>query len=198
MTDPSGAHVPAGLLLAAGAGRRFGAPKALATDADGTAWLPRTIDTLLAVCDPVTVVLGAAADQARQLLGDRPVRVVVNAEWDQGMGSSLRTGLADLEATGTDGALVTLVDLPDVTPDVVRRVAGAHRGPHALARATYADGPGHPVLIGRDHWPDVMAAATGDRGARDFLAGRAPELVDCADLATGRDVDTRDEARDPG
>ena len=190
MTDPRGAHVPAGLLLAAGAGRRFGAPKALAHDADGTGWLARAVDTLRDICDPVTVVLGAAADDARPLIGDRPVRVIVNPGWADGMGSSLRAGLADLAETDATAALVTLVDLPDVTPDVVRRLAAALRGPDSLARAVYADGPGHPVLIGRDHWPEVIASATGDRGARDFLRHHSAELVDCSDLATGRDVDT--------
>ena len=49
--------------------------------------------------------------------------------------------------------------------------------------------PGHPVLLGRDHWAGVAATATGDAGARDYLRGRDVTLVECGDLATGRDVD---------
>ena len=60
-----------------------------------------------------------------------------------------------------------------------------------LARAAYDGVPGHPVLLGRDHWAGVNAAATGDRGARDYLATADVVLVECGDLASGRDVDSR-------
>jgi CTP:molybdopterin cytidylyltransferase MocA len=105
------------------------------------------------------------------------------------MSASLRTGLAALDRAA-DAALVTLVDLPDVSADVVRRVAAAATGADVLARAAYDGTPGHPVLIGRDHWAGVIAAATGDQGARDYLKPREVVLVECGDLATGRDVDT--------
>jgi nicotine blue oxidoreductase len=63
-------------------------------------------------------------------------------------------------------------------------------GPRALARATYAGKPGHPVLFGRAWWPELAASLHGDRGARDFLAGRSDLVgVECGDIATGRDVD---------
>jgi CTP:molybdopterin cytidylyltransferase MocA len=91
-------------------------------------------------------------------------------------------------------ALVHLVDLPDVGADVIRRVAAAAHV-EALARACYHGRPGHPVLLGRAHWATVAQAAIGDRGAGRWLAGR-PELllVECGDLAQGRDVDTEREA----
>ncbi|MFA6577376.1 MAG: NTP transferase domain-containing protein, partial [Nocardioides sp.] len=82
-----------------------------------------------------------------------------------------------------------LVDLPDVTAEVVRRVVAAGAGPDVLARATFEGRPGHPVLLGRDHWAGVTATAAGDRGARDYLAGTDVRLVECGDLATGEDVD---------
>ena len=59
-----------------------------------------------------------------------------------------------------------------------------------LRRAAYDGTPGHPVLIGRDHWAAVATAARGDRGARDYLAAHATALVECGDLATGVDVDS--------
>jgi CTP:molybdopterin cytidylyltransferase MocA len=205
---------PHGLLLAAGAGRRMGRPKALLTDDTGEPWLVRAVRTLRdGGCDPVTVVLGAAADEAGSLLDGTGVRVVVAVDWAEGMGASLRAGLAALldddgavGADGTDGvggvggargpgpvaAVVSLVDLPDVHADVVRRLvaAGADAGPAALARAAYGGTPGHPVLLGRDHWAGVVASATGDRGARDYLASREVRLVESGDLATGCDRDT--------
>lgn len=194
----------AGLLLAAGAGRRMGGPKSLLHDADGTSWLTRSIAALEeGGCDGVTVVLGAEAERATALLtghgftGD----VVVTADWDEGMAASLRAGLGHLGTTSATVALVTLVDLPDVGGDVVARlVARVSEGPEGAAvpaarleRAAYGGVPGHPVVLGREHWAGVASAAAGDRGARDYLSAREVVLVECGDLATGADVDTRGE-----
>ena len=179
-----------GLLLAAGAGTRMGRPKALVVDDDGTPWLARVVDALRGGgCDEVVVVLGAAADEARGLVPD-DVAVVVAADWAEGMSASLRTGLDHLEHTDADAALVSLVDLPDVTDAVVRRVLSAGADRAALVRTTYDGRPGHPVVLGREHWSGVRASAVGDRGARDYLANRAPVEVECGDLATGEDVDS--------
>lgn len=180
-----------GLLLAAGAGVRRGGPKALARDTDGTSWLVRSVGVLRdGGCARVTVVLGAGAEEARPLLAGTGAEAVVADDWSEGMGASLRAGLAALADSGAEAVLVSLVDLPDVGPDVVRRVAGAGTGSGALARAAYAGEPGHPVLIGRDHWAGVAAGAVGDRGARDYLATHPVLVVECGDLATGRDRDT--------
>jgi CTP:molybdopterin cytidylyltransferase MocA len=181
-----------GLLLAAGGGSRMGLPKALLRDNAGVPLLDRAIGSLLdGGCDQVTVVLGAAADDATEILRVHgwaeceDVAVLVNDDWADGMGSSLRVGLAVLES---EAALVMLVDLPDVHDDVVRRLLG-DAAPDSLVRATYAGKPGHPVLIGRDHWPGVIASAAGDRGARAYLDGHGVREVPCDDLATGRDLD---------
>jgi CTP:molybdopterin cytidylyltransferase MocA len=185
-----------GLLLAAGAGTRMGRPKALVTADDGTPWLHSTLSRMQqGGCGRVTVVLGAAAEDAALLLAQAPVahedvHVVVARDWAQGLGASLRAGLAAADR-GADALLVTLVDLPDVTVDVVRRVVGAGNATADLVRATYAGRSGHPVLIGRDHWTAVAQSATGDKGARDYLAAHDVTMVECGDLATGRDVDER-------
>jgi len=187
----------AGLLLAAGAGRRLGRPKALVRDSDGSPWVRRAAELLAAGgCTPVVVVLGAEAEQARELLPlDVDVEVVVATEWADGMGASLRAGLSALPelAENADAALVLLVDLPDLVPAVVRRVA-QHAAPQALARATYGDTAdarhGHPVLLGREHWAGAAATVVGDRGARDYLDAHGVIGVDCSDLASGADVDT--------
>ncbi|MCL3817722.1 nucleotidyltransferase family protein [Aeromicrobium wangtongii] len=176
-----------GLLLAAGAGERFGGPKALA-QTDGEAWVIRSARVLRdGGCDPVVVVVGAARDDVAALLDDT-VTVVDAPDWAAGMGASLRAGVAAVVALDADAVLVHLVDLPDVGADVVGRLV-AHAAPDVLARADYGNGPGHPVLIGRDHWVGVADAATGDRGARDYLARHAVTRVDCSDLADGTDVD---------
>ena len=177
-----------GLLLAAGAGRRMGRPKALV----GT-WLVDAVGRLRdGGCARVVVVLGASAAEAQALLVGEDVEVVVAGDWDEGMGASLRTGLAAL-TRDTDGeaALVTLVDLPDVGADVVARLLARPVDTATLARAAYDGTPGHPVLIGRDHWAGVVASARGDRGARAYLDEHEVEvgLVECGDLASGRDLD---------
>lgn len=179
----------AGLLLAAGAGTRMGGPKALQRDPDGTSWLLRSVGALRP-CRGIVVVLGAGAQEAAPML-PMSVDVVLAHDWADGMGASLRAGLAALQGTEFTAALVTLVDLPDVDAAVTARVlAEADCGPTTLARAAYAGQPGHPVLLGRDHWPGVIDLAAGDRGARDYLREHPVRLIECGDLATGADQDT--------
>lgn len=180
----------AGLLLAAGAGRRFGGPKALAV-LDGEPFVIRALRVLTdAGCTPVRVVLGASADDVRALLPD-PASAVVAEEWESGMGASLRAGLKALETSGAEAAVVHLVDLPGVGAEVVRRVADGV-GASTVARAAYDGVPGHPVVLGRRWWPEVVAGASGDKGARDWLKGRPDlRLVECGDLGSGHDVDRR-------
>lgn len=181
-----------GLLLAAGSGERFGGPKALA-ETDGEAWVVRSVRVLReGGCDPVVVVVGAARDAVVELLDDRAV-VVEAVAWASGMGASLGAGLTAVADLDVDAAMVHLVDLPDVGPDVVRRLVRV-AAPASLARADYGNGPGHPVLIGRAHWAGAAAAATADRGARDYLVRHEVTLVGCSDLAAGRDVDDRPAA----
>ena len=185
-----------GLLLAAGAGRRMGMPKALVTD-DAGSWLLRGVATLCdGGCSRVTVVLGAEAERARPLRDELDVTVVVADDWAEGMGVSLRAGLRSLADSADTGVVVSLVDLPDLVPEVVARVIAAAgsseaAGPAALARASYDGKVGHPVLLGRDHWAGVIETAVGDQGARAYLGRRDVTLVECADLASGRDVDSR-------
>lgn len=176
----------------------MGTPKALLYDDGGRSFLERSLAVLRdGGCDSVCVVLGAGADEAAALLDDASP-VVVATDWAEGMGASLRTGLRAAADTDADCVVVGLVDLPDVGADVVRRLLQeAPTGAGALARATYDGVPGHPVLIGRDHWEGVVASARGDRGARDYLREHPHLLVECGDLATGQDVDTREELR-PG
>lgn len=187
-----------GVLLAGGAGSRMGRPKALKSDAGGS-WLHRSCATLLhGGCAGLVVVIGAAADEVRELIdqqpADQPVDVVEATDWASGMGASLRAGFAALG--DADAALVHLVDLPDVGPDVVARLVGL-AAPGALARATYSGVPGHPVLIGRDHWPGVLETVSGDQGARAYLGAHHVVEVDCSDLASGRDVDRPGEVDGP-
>lgn len=186
-------HV-AGVVLAAGAGRRFGMPKAL-VDYDGELLVDRAARTLAAGgCAPVVVVLGAAADEVQQRASLTGVITAINPDWPTGMASSLRTALTALADTGADAALVLPVDMPGVTAEAVRRVA-AHAASSALVAAAYGDTRGHPVLLGRDHWAGVSAAAVGDAGARDYLRQHTVTLVTCDDVSEGFDIDRPEHIR---
>ena len=191
--DVPGPHV-VGVLLAAGAGRRFGGPKALVTAPDGSSWAAATARRLThAGCAPVRVVLGAGAEEASALLDGEDVELVFAADWADGMSASLRAGLTELAVAAPDAeaALFHLVDLPDVGTDVLRRLLALapDGGAGVLARATYDGAPGHPVLLGREHWDAVAESVHGDRGARDYLIAHDATNVECGDLASGQDVD---------
>ncbi|MEU8082096.1 nucleotidyltransferase family protein [Micromonospora sp. NPDC049101] len=178
----------AGLLLAAGAGRRYGRPKAL-VELAGEPLVRRGVRLLRdGGCTPVHVVLGAGADEVPDLPGAVPVR---HDSWSEGLGSSLRRGLASLPAD-VPAAVVVLVDQPLLHPVAVHRVRAAYASGALVAVATYAGRPGHPVLLGRDVWPLLDRYAIGDRGARDLLRDR-PDLVvevPCNDVGSPLDVDT--------
>ncbi len=208
-----------GVLLAAGAGRRMGGPKALlrhpiddtGPSAEGQPWVVRAARVLLdGGCARVLIVLGAEAAAVISVVeqafpDDARLRWVLAADWAEGMGASLRAALGELSAPGgqgsnprADAALITLVDTPGVTAAVVRRLVvavddwatGGRSATAVLARAGYSGRPGHPVVIGRDHWDEVRRVARADAGARAYLRARPDVLlIECSDVGDGRDVD---------
>ncbi|TQM84287.1 nicotine blue oxidoreductase [Saccharothrix saharensis] len=178
----------AGLLLAAGAGRRFGGPKALVAHG-GVLWVDRAAAVLRdGGCAPVVVVLGASAASVRARAVLEGCVVVDNPDWATGMGSSLRAGLAALAGADVGAVVVLPVDTPGVTVAAVERLR-ALASPTVLARASYDGAPGHPVLLGAGHWPGVAESAVGDAGARDYLRRHSALDVPCGDVADGDDVD---------
>jgi len=177
----------AGVLLAAGEGSRFGRPKAL-VEVNGRTLAERGAELLRSGgADPILIVTGAA-----------PVRLpgtqaVDNPDWRTGMGSSLRAALRALAgAQDVSAAVVALADQPLVGPDAVARLIAAYRAGASVAVAAYDGQPRNPVLLAREHWPEVIATATGDTGARAFLRARADlvTLVECGDTGRPDDIDT--------
>jgi nicotine blue oxidoreductase len=174
----------AGLVLAAGAGRRFGGPKAV-VELEGEQLVDRAVRVLAeGGVSQTYVVSGSVA------LSVAGAAVVDNPDWESGMASSLLAGLEALPAAA-EAALVVLVDHVGLTAAAVRRVVAEVAGPASLVAATYAGRQGHPVALGRDWWPEVRTTAEADQGARAVLAAH-PDLlvqVECSDVASAADVD---------
>lgn len=186
MSSPSRPRL-VGLVLAAGASRRFGSPKQLAL-IDGVPMLQRVIETAQAALPPedsggeprsrITVVLGAHADAVREGVIERlksPLpQVVVCPDWERGMAHSLRCGLAAL-AAGPDApsaALVLLGDTPYITADDLRRLIEAwSASPETPAAAAYDGTIGAPCILPRAVWEELMTLE-GDRGAGAWFRAR--------------------------
>lgn len=196
-----------GILLAAGAGTRYGRPKILVDDG---VWMHDAVAALRdGGCERVYVILGATGPARRSADGQWLVcespsiaipegaQPVWAADWATGVAASLRSGLsavmrsAAAEEDPIEYAAIMLVDTPDIGADVVARVIAAARAvPSGLARATFGNQPGHPVVVSRTHWPAMLDVARGDSGARGYLDRRTDVVaVICDDLATGRDHD---------
>jgi CTP:molybdopterin cytidylyltransferase MocA len=194
----------AGLLLAAGGGRRLGGrPKALLPHG-GRPLVEHGVRALReGGCTTVHVVLGAAAAEVRAAADLAGCVLVDNPHWPDGMGSSLRAGLASLSAAvpRPAAAVVTLVDQPLVGAAAVARVVAAARAGDdllsALVSAAYGEQRAHPVLIGAARWAGVAASTGEDRGARTYLREHVEQtvMVDCADVADPLDVDTPADLR---
>jgi len=178
--DPS----VAGVVLAAGAGSRFGGAKQVAR-LDGRPLLDHVLAAARgAALEPLVLVLGAHAATVRAAVDVDDLRVVECADWAEGLSASLRCGLAALP--DADAVLVLLGDQPFLGAEVVRAIAAA-RPP---ARATYGGVPGHPVLLDAA----LIARAgelRGDAGFRDLLDGVAH--VECGQEGDPRDVDTEQD-----
>jgi CTP:molybdopterin cytidylyltransferase MocA len=191
----------AGVLLAAGAGSRLGRPKAL-VELGGQTLAERGLQLLRAGgADPILVVTGAAP--VIPVIPLTPVqldqiRTVYNERWRTGMGSSLCAALLALTETGPSevgAVVVALADQPLVGADAVARLIAAYRDGASVAVAAYDGRPRNPVLLAREHWPEVLATATGDQGARAFLRARADlvTLIECGDTGRPDDIDTAED-----
>ncbi|MDQ3965946.1 MAG: nucleotidyltransferase family protein [Actinomycetota bacterium] len=184
------------ILLAAGAGSRFGGGKLLASFR-GRPLIEATLSELReSPVDEIIVVVGAEGERLRRMCSSYGVRLVENPNWAEGISTSVRAGL---QACGPEAraAVVALADQPLVGAAAVERLVGAFEEGAEIAVATYGGKPRNPVLFSRKVWPLLERELSGDEGARVVLK-RHPELVTevpCDDIADPADVDTVEDLR---
>jgi molybdenum cofactor cytidylyltransferase len=190
----------AGIVLAAGLGSRFRAgggdsvpSSKMLAHWHGKALVRWVAEAALAAgLDPVTIVLGHAADEVEAALTDLPVQFIRNADFATGLASSVKCGLAALpEATA--GTFVLLGDMPAVDASLIRQLADAFAArPQVAAVVPVQDGRrGNPALIARRLFPS-LALMSGDRGAGPILAAAGADVVEVpvSGVAAGFDIDT--------
>lgn len=179
------------VILAAGRGSRFGAdgPKTLAR-LGARPLVAHAVEAATASgLRPLVVVVGCQAPDVAAAAGPE-VEVIENPDWEEGMSTSLRAGLATVLADRSVTAVaVALADQPRIGAEAYRRLVAAHRSGAELAVATYGGKRGHPVLIGRTHFTEAMLM-TGDEGARTLLAAHPVVEVPCDGTGETTDVDT--------
>ncbi len=166
----------AGIVLAAGASTRLGTAKQLVLDESGGAMVVRAARHLLeAGCAPVVVVTGAEHEAVASVLAVLPVEVTYNAEWPQGMGSSIRHGIEWVESHSNlcNAALIAACDMPSVDTAHIQAIInrsskGASQVASEYESASGAHIRGIPALFPKARWT-ALRALSGDRGARDLL-----------------------------
>ncbi len=181
----------AAVVLAAGSGSRFGSRAKQLAELDGIPLLEHALRAVEAVpaIDRIVVVLGARAEEVRAGVDVGTAEVVVAEDWADGQAASLRRGIEAI--AGADAAVVTLGDMPRITPAVIGAFAdlAARDGAQARARAVYDAVPGHPVVLGSDYFAQIEALR-GDVGARELLKAIGAHPIECSHLCSAADVDT--------
>lgn len=181
------------IILAAGGSTRLGSPKQLLRYGEQTLIRRAANAAVASTCDRVVVVIGSRAQEMRRELEGLPVTIVENPDWQSGMSSSVRVGLA--EVSGDDATLIMLCDQPFVTASVIDKLIETyHQTGMPIVASDYGAARGVPALFAQELYPE-LASLTADEGARRIIAWH-PEIVATIEFAAGAvDVDTRDEYR---
>ena len=186
----------AAVILAAGESRRLRQPKQLIQLA-GESLLRRTARlTLEAGCAPVFVVLGYDSERMCPELNGLSVEAITNGDWEEGMGSSVRCGVAAAERAGAEGVLLLVCDQPRLTAKHLRTLLARHRQAEGSITASRYEGRvGVPAVFAARLFPELLQIE-GDRGARQVIErhGQAVQAVDWPEGAV--DVDLPEQLRD--
>lgn len=168
----------AAIVLAAGRSARFGRPKQLLR-IDGRSLVARAVDAAReGGCDPVVVVVGADAEAVRRELADQPVRIVLNEQWEEGLASSVRAGVAAVATlAGVRAALILTCDQVRLAPAVVRGLlAAAAAAQGKMVASEYGGTVGVPALFDRSHFAGLLALR-GESGAKQLLLRHAAAVL---------------------
>jgi len=191
----------AGVVLAAGSSRRMGEANKLMIPVDGTPMVARVVDALRdGGVEKVFVVTGYAPEEIRGALGDRDVETVHNPDYEEGLGSSVRTGVSAV-GDDVDGVLIALGDMPWVDEDVISRLLDAFGpdGELSIYIPMFGRRRGNPVLWSSHHFAELRQLS-GDVGGK-ALFHKHPEAicyVDVQSAAVNIDVDTPESLRELG
>jgi molybdenum cofactor cytidylyltransferase len=185
-------HALHAIVLAAGASTRFGSPKQLVR-VNGRPLLHSAVAQAVAVAGhSVTVVLGANAADLAPLLKHTPASVIVNRDWNEGLGSSIRAGIARVPGACT-AALLLLADQAAVTTEDLRRLIGAwRRQPEYIVAAQYSGTVGAPAIFPRSRFAD-LAGLRGDVGARSVFMRNPDRVVRVPMESAALDIDTPED-----
>ena len=186
------------IILAGGNSSRLGHPKQLLKYKNQTL-LKHAADTALATgIRPVLVILGADRDTFKEELSGTEVNIVVNNEWNEGMASSIRAGIKELQANfpTVDGAIIMVCDQPFVHKGLLNQLLEIQKETGKPMVAAYYEGvKGTPVLFHHRLFPELMAL-TGDKGARKILE-KNPLLVETIPFPEGKlDIDTESDFKE--
>jgi molybdenum cofactor cytidylyltransferase len=182
-----------GILLAAGAGTRFGGRKLLYPLASGTPIGVAALRALQSALPHVVCILRPGDDELRQALAREGARFIECGEAERGMGHSLAAGVAAHPAAS--GWVIALGDMPCIRPDTIRAVAQALERGAEIVVPVFAGQRGHPVAFGSPFRGELLALS-GDAGARTILAAHASKVRELVvdDPGVVQDVDTKADA----
>jgi molybdenum cofactor cytidylyltransferase len=194
MTDTQNANARvSAVVLAAGASTRMGRAKQLLSLGETTV-LTRTIENVRSAgLDDIVLVLGASAEEIRRQLPQsllEGLRIVVNHAYGQGISSSLREGLSNIDSR-SDAALIILGDQPFLRPLTLHQIIDRYRGSRAqIVVPTYQGERGNPVLLDRSVFSEAMVLE-GDVGCRAIFANHLEGIfkVEVEDMGVLLDLD---------
>ena len=179
------------IILAAGQSGRLGQPKQNLV-LQGKTLLQRAVETALAsVCKPVVVILGANEEIIRPTIDPYRVKIIHNAEWREGMASSIRLGIGTLQKSAITSAILMLCDQPFVSANLLNELA-KHRLDADIIACAYDDTLGTPVLFSSACF-DELQLLTGDGGAKKLLLKHPETVISVAFPLGGIDIDTSED-----
>lgn len=184
------------VILAAGQSKRMGRPKQLLVY-KGKTLIEWAVDTVLSSCVGETiVVVGHEAESIKAVLKDKPVKLVFNPDYRQGMSTSLKAGVSSVSSRAM-GILIMLGDQPGLTPGIINElIAAFEAGKGGIIVPVHHGRRGNPVLLDIKYKRDLMSL-TGDVGARQILAAHPADVCEVKERSAGilQDVDTEEEFR---